>query len=126
MEFDKLDKGAVLVPLDTLERIEERLSGLYDLLAHNGPSLPPQQEEDGYVEPGPGSPRQFFTANELMERWGWGKTKVYEIPESELPAWKVGNRKQYFWAHVWAFEGRMPADEADRIYSGYALSAAQQ
>ena len=70
-----------------------------------------------YTEPGPQSPRQYFDAKELARRWNWGVTKVYEIPERELPYWKRGQLKRYFWAHVWAYEGRLSSDEAERIHA---------
>ncbi len=78
---------------------------------------PPASAYVDYIEPGPGSPRQYFEAKELARRWGWGATKVYEIPEGELPFWKKGQLKRYFWAYVWAYEGRLTCQEAERIHA---------
>lgn len=89
---------------------------------------PPAADDRGapdYIEPGPSSPRQFFTAAELATRWGWGKTKVYELTEEELPAWRHGQQVRYFWAYVWAFEGRLTRDEADEIYTRHAVQTSK-
>lgn len=80
--------------------------------------------EGEYVEPGPNTERQFFTPQELMKRWGCGKTKVYELSEDELPALKLGSLKRYFWAYVWAQEDRISREEADRIYREHAVQKA--
>ncbi len=90
--------------------VEARPSGL------GGAHIDTPRASD-YVEPGPHSPRKWFEPKELARRWGWGETKVYEIPEQELPNWKKGQLKRYFWAHVWAYEGRLSWDQAEEIYA---------
>lgn len=104
-----------VVPADVLDQMRQQIAYLVDLLGcqatgARGPGY-------DYQEPGPHARRKFFTPEELMERWGWGKTKVYEIPEIELPYWKKGQLKRYFWAHVWAYEGRITREQADTIYA---------
>lgn len=105
----------VLVSSTALEQMRRQIERLISAIG----AQPTNSQETGpdYVEPGPRSPRKYFTPEELMERWGWGKTKVYEIPEFELPYWKKGQLKRYFWAHVWAYEGRITREQADAFYA---------
>lgn len=123
METDNPMRGVTFVHVDTLARIEQRLDTLQDMVGGIDPR--PAPGRDGtYVEPGPDAERQFFTPQELMKRWDCGKTKVYEIPEDELPALKLGALKRYFWSYVWAYEGRISRGEADRIYREHAVQKA--
>lgn len=101
------------VQLPTAASIE----ALHGKLDHVAALLEKRAEKGSYVEPGPASPRQYFTAKELMERWDYGSTTVYEIPDFELPCFKK-NGKRYFWAYVWAYEGRITREEANKIYHG--------
>ena len=95
-----------------MEMPTEMLEELHTLLRrHNAADREP--------EPGPQSARKFFSPKDLILRWGWSRTKVYEIPADELPAWKRGGIKRFFWAHVWAYEGRMSWEEAERYYRDF-------
>lgn len=104
----------MMVP--TVAAFEELSRKLDRLLALSEQQRHTEGTEDAYIEPGPGSLRQYFTAQELAKRWGWGKTKVYELLETELPRWKHGEQVRFFWAYVWAFEGRISREEADRLW----------
>ncbi len=106
----------------TGEHLAERIEALVEtrlsaLPTHAAVDRVPGSDYVDYTEPGPGRERQYFNAKELARRWGWGATKVYEIPETELPYWKRGQLKRYFWAHVWAYEGRLSWDQAEEIYA---------
>lgn len=101
---------------EALDKMRQQIDRLFELLVHGRSGMAPCSETE-YVEPGPHSRRKFFTPEELMERWKWGKTKVYEIPENELPFWKKGQLKRYFWAHVWAYEGHISREQAEMIYA---------
>lgn len=104
-----------VVPVDVLDQMRQQIECLVDLLGRE--AIRAYGPGSDYQEPGPYAKRKFFTPEELMERWGWGKTKVYEIPEIELPYWKKGQLKRYFWAHVWAYEGRITQEQADSLYA---------
>ncbi len=69
-----------------------------------------------YVEPGPCSPRKYFSAVELAERWGCGTTKTYNLARTGFPHLKSGQLIRNFWAHVWAYEGRIEMEEANQIF----------
>ena len=71
-----------------------------------------------YDEPGPASVRKWFERDELYQRWQIKKSKIQELETlGRLPAWRPGPQKVlYFWAYVWACEGRMTKEEADRIF----------
>jgi hypothetical protein len=105
-----------MVPADALDQVQRQIEHLARLLEVQVAGAG-NEADAAYAEPGPYVRRKFFTPEELMERWGWGKTKVYEIPEHELPFWKRGQLKRYFWAHVWAYEGRITREQADEIYA---------
>ena len=74
-----------------------------------------------YDEPGPAGVRKWFERDELYKRWGVKKSKLQDLEHlGSLPAWRPGPQKVlYFWAHVWACEGRMTSEEADRIFHDY-------
>lgn len=109
-----------------VEQAAERLLQRLQPALQQQPAGAGADEGEPYVEPGPGSPRQFFTAAELAGRWGWGKTKVYELIEEELPVWRHGQQVRYFWAYVWSFEGRISREEADRIWNDYGTVQASK
>ena len=71
--------------------VEARLNALPK---HAAVDTVPSGDYVDYTEPGPGRERQYFDAKELARRWGWGLTKVYEIPETELPFWTRGQLKR--------------------------------
>jgi len=104
------------VPAEALDEIGRQVEQLTRLLECQL-AIRGSGKKSDYAEPGPHARRKFFMPEELMDRWGWGKTKVYEIPEFELPFWKKGQLKRYFWAHVWAYEGRITRQQADDIYA---------
>lgn len=114
----------MLVPTaESYEALSEKLDRVLSLLEQHDAGA---ASREAYIEPGPGRRRQFFTAQELAKRWGWGKTKVYELLEEELPAFSHGGTRRFFWSYVWAFEGRITRQEADRIWKDYgSLSASK-
>lgn len=59
----------------------------------------------------------WFKVADLVDRWKCKKTKIYEIPNNELPSWKRGNHKRFFWAHVLAYEGRITREQADVLHN---------
>ena len=110
-------EALVAVPADVLDQMRWHIEHLVDLFGRQPIATGACGPGSDYQEPGPHTKRKFFTPEELMERWEWGKTKVYEIPEIELPYWKKGQLKRYFWAHVWAYEGRLTREQADSLYA---------
>lgn len=119
------DGHSVSIELPTAAAVAELLEEVREVKVMLRSGAEEDRTDGSYIEPGPGSPRQFFTAQELMERWHAGSTTVYQIPEFELPCFKK-NGKRYFWAHVWAYEGRITREEADRIYHGSLQETQQQ
>lgn len=119
----------VLVPTAEFAELKGLISELLKRQA-NGANLAPSAATIGrpntpsgaspsYVEPGPGSPRKWFTAKELESRWGTGfkKSKIYALSALELPYWEHGRSgRRYFWSHVWAFEGRLSSKEGERLF----------
>ena len=95
-----------------VDRLCERLSPMSVVTKDKMP------DHDRYDEPGPAGVRKWFERDELYKRWRVGKTKLQELEQlGSLPAWRPGPQKVlYFWAHVWACEGRMTSEEANRIF----------
>lgn len=104
-----------MVDLKALHRQVERLTAMLEASGVDSPST------ETYVEPGPGSPRQYFSAAELAERWGWGDSKIYALTDAELPRFKHGQLVRYHWTHVWAFEGKISWDTAQSIFEADAI-----
>ena len=69
-----------------------------------------------YSEPGPWGPRKFFTRNELAQRWHAGESSIRTIMTDELPVWYRGGSARYFWAFVWAYEGRLSYEHARLLW----------
>ncbi len=98
-----------------VDRLCERLTPMPEVTKDK---MPHHAAGSTYDEPGPAGVRKWFERDELYKRWRVGKTKLQELEQLEsLPAWRPGPQKVlYFWAHVWACEGRMTSEEADRIF----------
>jgi hypothetical protein len=113
-----------LVSIIDLQEMMKRVERLTAILEAGGVD---SSETGEYVEPGPNSPRMYFAVPELAERWGWGETKVRGITAIELPKFKRGQLIRYFWAHVWAYEGRISREAAKEIFEcHHALQEAAQ
>ena len=69
-----------------------------------------------YSEPGPWGPRKFFTRNELAQRWHVGESSIRTILAEELPVWHRCESARYFWAFVWAYEGRLSYEHARLLW----------
>lgn len=116
---------SVTLQLPTAASIEALHRKLDDLVARIEKGAG-SQDDGAYIEPGPGSPRQYFTAKEPMERWNLSKTSVYETPEFELPRLKKNGWIRYHWAHVWAYEGRISREKADEYFHGSVSETKEQ
>lgn len=60
--------------------------------------------------------KTYFSYKELCERWGMGKSAVYEIPETELPITYLGPNKgsrRYLALHVYRYEQLLTKTECD-------------
>ncbi len=123
---------AIAQGLEMLRLAGERLPRLFEQLerlAAHAPSGEPSTVDAGpaaYDEPGPSAVRKWFERTELYARWGVGKAKLQELETlGALPAWRPGPQKVlYFWAYVWAYEGRMTSGEAHRIFHDHQGTAA--
>ena len=107
------ESAFILVPTGEIASLREAVDSLKTLLAER-----PTQTDSRTQEPGPHSRRKFFRARELQERWEMSKSKFAEISREELPVWKMGEANRYFWAYVWAYEGRISRNMADEIWNG--------
>ena len=120
------NQAFILVPTGEIEALREAVDSLKVLIAETGGPASNGRSD----EPGPHSRRKFFRARELHERWEMSRSKFAEISRDELPVWKMGEANRYFWAYVWAYEGRISRDMADEIWNGtmariHALSPPQ-
>ena len=101
-----------------VDRLCERLSPMPVVTGDRLPYHAVGNTGNAYDEPGPAGVRKWFERDELYKRWGVKKSKLQDLEHlGSLPAWRPGPQKVlYFWAHVWACEGRMTSEEADRIF----------
>lgn len=107
-----------LVQIADLSELSQKIDLLARMLEVEGVDRTGTRE---YVEPGPGSPRQYFSPGELSERWDWSESKVYALRNSDLPRFKHGQLVRYHWAHVWAFEGKITWETAQSIFEADAV-----
>jgi len=108
----------VLIHAEALEGLQAELAEVKALVLAQAAMAPPARSKQAYKEPGPHSERQFFTAKELQARWEISESTFYTISQAELPVWKTSGRSRYFWAYVWAYEGRITRQAAGAIFEG--------